>query len=91
VEIFRNLRNRDQLPLRLGVRYAQLPFLVGVGGQPSEIGFSAGTGLRFARNQAGFDIAVERMRRTQGSAFRETAWVLSVGVSMQTGGRTGLQ
>lgn len=91
VEIIRNLRNRDQLPLRLGVRYAQLPFLVGDGGQPSEIGFSAGTGLRFARNQAGFDIAVERMRRTQGSAFRETAWVLSVGVSMQTGGRTGLQ
>ncbi len=91
VEISRNLRNRDQLPLRLGVRYAQLPFLVGEGGQPSEVGFSAGTGLRFARNQAGFDIAVERMRRTQGSAFRETAWVLSIGVSMQTGGRTGLQ
>lgn len=91
LEFSRDPSRRGHQPIRLGVRYAQLPFLVGEGGQPREIGFSAGTGIRFARNQAGLDVAVERMRRTQGSAFTETAWVLSIGVSMQTGGRTGLR
>jgi hypothetical protein len=83
LEWYRNLRRPDQLPLRLGIRRTELPFLVVQGSQPRELGVALGTGLRFARGIGGLDLALERIRRTQGSDFAENAWQLSVGVSLR--------
>jgi hypothetical protein len=83
IELVRNTRRPDHLPLRLGVRYAELPFLITAGSQPTEIGLSLGTGLRFARDLGGIDLTGERVRRTQGSGFAETSWQLSVGVTLR--------
>lgn len=91
LEYARNTRLRDQRPIRLGVRYAQLPFLLVQGTQPKELGISAGTGVRFANGAAGIDLGLERIRRTQGSAYVETAWVLSVGVVVRSGNRGPLE
>ncbi len=91
LEYARNTRVRDQQPIRLGVRYAQLPFLLVQSTQPKELGISVGTGVRFAKGAAGIDLGLERIRRTQGSAFVETAWVLSVGVVVRSGGRAVLE
>lgn len=91
LEYVRNARRRDQLPLRLGIRSAQLPFLLAQGSQPKELGLSVGTSLRFANNLAGVDLALERIRRTQGDAYRENAWLFSVGVSVRSGQAAPLQ
>ncbi len=90
-EYIRNPRRRDQLPLRLGIRSAQLPFLLVQGSQPKELGFSVGTALRFANNLAGVDLALERIRRTQGDNYRENAWLFSVGISVRSGQASPLQ
>jgi hypothetical protein len=91
LEYVRNARRRDQLPLRLGIRSAQLPFLLAQGTQPKELGVSIGTALRFANNLAGVDLALERIRRTQGDAYRENAWLFSVGISVRSGQAGPLQ
>lgn len=91
LEYVRNARRRDQLPLRIGIRSAQLPFLLAQGSQPKELGISVGTALRFANNLAGVDLALERVRRTQGDAYRENAWLFSVGVSVRSGQAAPLQ
>lgn len=85
LEYVRNARRRDQLPLRVGIRSVQLPFLLVQGSQPKELGISAGTALRFANNLAGVDLTVERVRRTQGDAYRENAWLFSIGISVRSG------
>lgn len=69
-------------PLRVGFRYAQLPFPLTPGEQGREIGVSLGTGTRFAALRAGVDVALERVWRREGSAFSETAWILTAGVSI---------
>ncbi|MEP6589791.1 MAG: hypothetical protein ABJC19_01295 [Gemmatimonadota bacterium] len=86
VEILRNLRRPAQKPVRLGVRYTKLPFLIAPGVQPTEWGLSAGTGVRFAGDRGGVDFALERFQRSQGSEYRERGWTLSVGVSVRAGG-----
>jgi hypothetical protein len=91
LEYVRNARRRDQLPLRIGIRSAQLPFLLAQGSQPKELGISVGTALRFANNLAGVDLALERVRRTQGDAYRENAWLFSVGISVRSGQAAPLQ
>jgi hypothetical protein len=91
LELIRNVRRRDHLPLRLGIRSAQLPFLLVQGTQPKELGVSVGTALRFANNLAGVDLALERIRRTQGDAYRENAWLLSVGFSVRSGQTSPVQ
>ncbi|HRP07296.1 MAG TPA: hypothetical protein PLL69_02310 [Gemmatimonadales bacterium] len=83
LELLGNVRRPDHLPLRVGVRHAQLPFMLGEGSQPRELGVSLGTGLRFARDQGGIDLALERIQRSQGSLYSESAWQLSVGVSLR--------
>ena len=83
IELVRNARRPEHLPLRLGVRHTELPFLLAEGSQPRELGVSVGTAFRFARDLGGADITLERLRRTQGSEYTETAWHLSVGFSMQ--------
>ncbi len=81
IELVRNVRRPDHKPLRAGVRYATLPFLIEAGRQPTEMAFAVGTGLRFADDLGGIDIALEHFRRSQGSSFRESGWQFTVGVS----------
>lgn len=83
VELLRSTRRPEHLPLRLGVRHAQLPFLLAEGSQPRELTISAGTGFRFARDLGGVDLALERVTRSQGSLYTESAWQLSVGVALR--------
>lgn len=86
LEWLRNRRRSAHLPLRVGVRYAQLPYLLVQGQQPTELGVALGTGVRFAGDRGGIDLSVERIRREQGSNYRENAWVFSVGMSVRAGG-----
>lgn len=70
-------------PVRFGVRYATLPFLVdAVTEQPREFSVSVGSGARFAAQRAGVDIGLERLWRSAG-AYTERSWVMSVGVSVR--------
>ena len=69
-----------KFPLRLGVRYAQLPFSPS-DAQPREWNFSVGTGARFAANRAVIDIALERFQR-DGAGARERGWYLAVGFTI---------
>ncbi|HEV8125882.1 MAG TPA: hypothetical protein VGP80_16670 [Gemmatimonadales bacterium] len=71
-------------PIRLGVRYAQLPFLLeGVSDQPHELGISIGSGVRFAGQRGGLDVALERTWRSAGSDHKEKAWLLVIGLSVR--------
>ncbi len=85
IELFRDSRRPSNKPLRLGVRYADLPFLLDAVGQPSEFGVSVGTGVRFARDLGGLDLAVERVQRKQGAGYKESAWQVTLGVSVRPG------
>lgn len=91
VELLSNPRRPGQRPLRLGVRYAKLPFLIADNPQPEEWGVSAGTGMRFrpaadSRDVGGIDLTIERIKRKSGTAYTESAWVLSVGLTIFSGG-----
>ncbi len=83
VEWVRNVRRPERFPLRIGARFTELPFLVGQGSQPRELGLSLGTAFRFAGDLGGVDLALERVHRTQGTDFAETGWHLSIGVSLR--------
>ena len=69
-----------KFPLRLGVRYAQLPFSPS-DAQPREWNFSVGTGAPFAANRAVIAIALERFQR-DGAGARERGWYLTVGFTI---------
>ncbi len=69
-----------KFPLRLGVRYAQLPFSPS-NARPREWNFSVGTGAPFAANRAVIDIALERFQR-DGAGARERGWYLTVGFTI---------
>ncbi len=66
-----------KFPLRLGIRYAQLPFSPS-NAQPREWNFSVGTGARFAANRAVIDVALERFQR-DGAGASERGWYFVVG------------
>ena len=66
-----------KLPLRLGARYATLPFSPSTD-QPTELALSAGTGIRLSSGRAQFDFSVERVMR-DGAGAAERAWQLTVG------------
>lgn len=69
-------------PIRFGARYLTLPFPLQPGVQPTELGFSVGSGVRFAQDRAGVDLAVEYLTRSAGD-FEERGLVISVGVSVR--------
>jgi hypothetical protein len=75
------LHDRDSgargLPIRVGVRYRQLPFS-NVATQPRELVFAAGTGLVLAHGRAEIDVAGEHVERTGGGAT-ERGWQIAVG------------
>jgi hypothetical protein len=70
-----------RLPLRLGFRYATLPFSP-ADDQAREIGVSVGAGLVFASSHGLLDMALERARRT-GAGGAETAWQVSWTVTVR--------
>ncbi len=70
----------SRLPLRLGVRYAQLPFSPN-DDQPTEWIAAAGTAYPFAGNRALIEASLERIFR-DGAGARERVWQLSLGLSL---------
>jgi hypothetical protein len=83
LELVRDIRRPEHLPIRVGVRHTQLPFLLVEGSQPRELALAVGTGLRFARDLGGIDLALERVQRSQGNEYSEGAWQFSLGVSLR--------
>jgi hypothetical protein len=69
-------------PLRFGARYALLPFPLTPGDQGHEFGVSGGTGIRFAQQRAGVDLALEHVWRSEG-VYSERAFILTLGVSVR--------
>lgn len=88
IEIFRDARRQTKFPIRLGARYATLPFLLAADPQPKEYGFSIGTGRRFANDRGGFDLAVQHVWRSQGANYTESATLITFGISVRPGGLT---
>ena len=70
-----------RFPIRLGFRYATLPFSP-TDEQAREMDLSAGFGLAFAANRGLIDLAAERVMRT-GPGSDETAWQLSWTVTVR--------
>lgn len=70
-----------RLPLRLGVRQAQLPFGPG-GSAPRELAIAAGTGLSVAHGLGVIDVTLERLRRT-GAGLAESGWTVLVGLTLR--------
>jgi hypothetical protein len=69
-------------PLRFGARYATLPFSLVPGQQGHEVGLSVGSGVRFAQQRAGVDLALEQVWRSEG-AYSESGFLISLGVSVR--------
>ncbi len=82
-EYARNSRRVSNFPLRLGVRYATLPFPVTASGKPREFSLSAGTGFRFAQDRAAVDLALEQAWRSEGSAYKERVFGLILGLTVR--------
>lgn len=70
----------SRLPLRLGVRFAQLPFS-STRNQPKEWVLTGGTAYPFANNRALIEATVERVFR-DGAGASERVWQLSFGLSL---------
>jgi hypothetical protein len=81
-EYLTNYRRPTHLPVRFGVRYAQLPFPLNAAGRPEEFTAAVGTGLRFSKDRAGVDLALENAWRRQQGDYKERAFMLSVGVTI---------
>ncbi|MEO8294305.1 MAG: hypothetical protein ABI613_02240 [Gemmatimonadota bacterium] len=84
IEYSSDFRRPWHTPLRLGARYAQLPFLLTAGGaQPTELSVSIGSGTRFAGQRGGVDVAIEHNWRKLGSSYKESSWILAFGISIR--------
>jgi hypothetical protein len=83
LEFTPNPRRPGRNPLRLGFRYAKLPFPLATGVEAKEYGVSAGTGHTFAADRAGLDLAVERTWRRQDDQYNERAWLVTIGVTVR--------
>jgi hypothetical protein len=66
-------------PLRFGAHYATLPFPLVPGEQGREVGVSVGSGVRFAQQRAGLDVALEHVWRSEG-VYSENGFILSLGI-----------
>ncbi len=68
-------------PLRFGLRGGELPF--GPGGEPAtELGVSAGLGLRFSDGRAVIDLGVERLMRS-APGLDEGVWTAMFGITVR--------
>ena len=81
-EYIGNPRRPYRRPIRIGAHYATLPFPLQPGLQPTEFGVSVGSGVRFAQERAGVDLAVEHLWRSAGD-FKERGFVISLGVAVR--------
>ena len=81
-EYARDSRRPYHRPIRFGAHYASLPFPLQPGVQPTELGVSVGSGMRFAQDRAGVDLAVEHLWRSAGD-FEERGFVISLGVTVR--------
>jgi hypothetical protein len=77
-----DLKRPYRRPLRFGARYGQLPFPLIPGTQPHEYAISAGSGMRFAQQRGGIDLAVEHVWRSEG-AYSERGFVVTLGISVR--------
>jgi hypothetical protein len=75
-------RRPNRRPLRFGVRYGTLPFPLVAGDRPTELGISAGTGVRFAQDRAGIDLGLERVWRSS-TGFKERSFLIDLGVTVR--------
>lgn len=83
-ELARSARTVDRFPLRMGLRWASLPFPLEDGlAQGSEFGVSAGTGFAFGGGRGVLDLAFERIWRQQDSGFSEKAFAVKLGVTIR--------
>lgn len=82
-ELVSKLRNPASLPIRLGARYADLPFPLVAGERPREFGISLGTGARFAQDRAGLDLTLEQVWRSEGSPYNERGFAIVFGLSIR--------
>ncbi len=83
-ELARSARAIGRFPLRMGVRWASLPFPLEDGlAQGSEFGVSAGTGFAFGGGRGILDLAVERIWRQQDPGFSEKAFAIKLGVTIR--------
>lgn len=74
---------QQHIPVRGGLRYRMLPFGAGEE-QVRELALAAGLGVPVARGRGTFDLGVQRARRSaSGIEARETAWTLSVGLTVR--------
>jgi hypothetical protein len=83
VEFVPDPRRPFRRPIRLGFRYAQLPFPLTTEGDAREYGVSLGSGFSFAQDRAVIGFAVERAWRDQTDAYRETPWIVTAGVTVR--------
>jgi hypothetical protein len=76
-------RRPGRHPIRFGARYGTLPFPIVAGAQPHELGFSVGTGARFAKDRAGVDVSVEHVSRSDGTGRSERAFLIGLGITIR--------
>ena len=88
IELVRDAKRPNKYPLRIGAWSTTLPFLLAADPQPRETGFSLGSGRRFAADRGGFDFAIARVTRSQGVGYTESAWLVTIGLSVRPGGLT---
>jgi hypothetical protein len=65
--------------VRLGVQHRTLPFST-TGSSVSELSIGGGLGLELARNRASLDLGLIHAGRSSGSAVKEHAYILSIGL-----------
>jgi hypothetical protein len=75
-------RRPHRRPIRFGAHYATLPFLLRPGIQPTELGVSVGSGVRFAQERASVDLSLEYLTRSAGD-FEERGFVVSLGIGVR--------
>jgi len=71
----------SRVPLRLGARYATLPFSP-TDDQAHEVDVALGTGISFAGNRGLVDLVLERAFRS-GAGARERAWQFSASLTVR--------
>jgi hypothetical protein len=76
-------RRPSRRPIRFGARYGTLPFTLVEGEQPHEVGVSIGSGVRFAQDRAGIDLGLEHVWRSQGSLYKERAFLVDLSVTVR--------
>ena len=82
-EWVRAVQRPGHQPLRLGAQYATLPYRSSTGALPTEYGVTAGTGLRFARDRGGLDVALDKLWRKDDQGRSESAWQVYVAASIR--------